>query len=87
VVKLLDDMAESAAAIQSFTRGRTESDDHTDRQLRRATEREFEIIGEALHRLLQKAPALAHRISHTPKIVGFRNVLAHGYDSIRDPAV
>ncbi len=43
-------------------------------------EREFEIIGEALARLRRDHPTLADRIKDIDKIIGLRNVLAHGYD-------
>jgi len=59
----------------------------SDRVLQLATERQFEIIGEALSRLARLEPELLQ--SHIPEfrhIIGFRNVIAHGYDVI-DQAV
>ena len=59
-----------------------------DRILQLAVEREFEIIGEALVRLEQIDPSvLAVKIPEHRKIVGFRNLLAHGYDVIDDEAL
>ena len=84
VVKLLRDMMDAGEAIQSYARGLTQQEFLADRQRRHATEREFEIIGEALRRLTIETPGLASRISHVDQIIGFRNILAHGYDSIRE---
>jgi uncharacterized protein with HEPN domain len=58
-----------------------------DRQFRCAVEREFEIIGEALGRLKREDESLAAKIDQLPKIVGFRNRIIHGYDSIDDASV
>ena len=46
----------------------------------RAVERSFEIIGEALKRALVINPDLS--IADSKKIIGMRNILAHGYDSV-----
>lgn len=46
---------------------------------RSAVERQFEIIGEALKRLLASEPGLSLRFGDARGIIGFRNVLAHGY--------
>jgi len=53
-----------------------------------ALEREFEIIGEALVRLERLDPeGLACKIPEYRKIIGFRNLVAHGYDIIDDAAL
>lgn len=46
--KLLEDMREAASDAASFTAGKSIDDYRGDKQLRRAVERSFEIIGEAL---------------------------------------
>ena len=47
-----------------------------------AVERELEIIGEALKRLERSDECLFEKIENARKIIGMRNVLAHGYDVI-----
>lgn len=53
--------------------------------LRRAVEREFEIIGEALNKLHQVSPDID--ISSKQKIVAMRNRVIHGYDKVDDEIV
>jgi len=85
--KLLFDVVESGRSIQTWCAGRTFADYQADRQLRRAIEREFEIIGEALSRLLRTDSVTAERIDQLPRIVSFRNRIIHGYDQIDDATV
>ena len=47
--KLLFDILESGRSIQEWCDGRSYKDYEAHRQFRRAVEREFEIIGEALN--------------------------------------
>jgi len=49
--------------------------------------RKLEIVGEALNRLSRDHPELAARIPDIARIIGFRNVLAHGYDVVDDEVV
>jgi uncharacterized protein with HEPN domain len=55
--------------------------------LQRAVEREFEIIGEALNRLDRLDPLTSACISELRRIVGFRNRIIHGYDTVDDAVV
>jgi uncharacterized protein with HEPN domain len=50
--------------------------------LRRATERNLEIIGEAMNRILTKDPDFP--IENARRIVGLRNQIIHAYDNISD---
>lgn len=85
--KSLEDIRCAAARIARFTAGKTLDDYVDDDLLRSAVERQFEIIGESLNRLLRSDPEVAARIAELKKIVAFRNILIHGYDSIDDRIV
>ena len=50
--------------------------------LKRAVERNLEIIGEAMNRILKEDPIIP--IEEAYRIVGLRNQIIHGYDSISD---
>jgi uncharacterized protein with HEPN domain len=45
-------------------------------------ERKFEIIGEALNRIKRLDKGLLVAIPQHERIIGFRNVISHGYDVI-----
>ena len=53
-----------------------------DETLAAAMERKFEIIGEALTRAERIDGSLAEAVPDLRRIIGLRNVLAHGYDVI-----
>ena len=48
--------------------------------LQRAVERELEIIGEAVRKLIELRPDI--EISSSKKIIGLRNIISHAYDSV-----
>lgn len=50
--------------------------------LQRATERDLEIIGESIRKILELDPDIT--ITSAKKIIGLRNIIAHAYDSV-DP--
>jgi uncharacterized protein with HEPN domain len=50
--------------------------------LKRAVERNLEIIGEAVNRILKGNPQFS--ILNVKKIVGLRNQIIHAYDNISD---
>ena len=52
--------------------------------LRRAVERDLEIIGEALNWILKKDPSFEKKINHSKAIIGLRNQVIHAYDNISD---
>jgi uncharacterized protein with HEPN domain len=83
----LADVLEAGRYIQKFTAESDRDAYAADLVLRSAVERQFEIVGEALNRLSREDPALAARIPGVSRIIGFRNVLAHGYDIVDDDAV
>lgn len=52
---------------------------------RRAVERNIEIIGEAMNRILQKDDSI--KLSNSRKIVDTRNRIFHGYDAVSDHTI
>jgi uncharacterized protein with HEPN domain len=78
--KLCEDVLRCIEEVDAFCHGKTFDDFREDRRLQLIVERELEIIGEALARLRRDHPTLVDQIRDSHKIVGLRNVLAHGYD-------
>jgi uncharacterized protein with HEPN domain len=76
------DVQQAAAAIRAFTAGLDAATFSQSELVSAAVERKFEIIGEALNQLLKLAPSVAQRVPHLREIIGFRNVLIHGYAAI-----
>jgi uncharacterized protein with HEPN domain len=81
-LKLLKDIQDAAGDVAGFARNKSIDDFLADKQLRMAVERGFEIIGEALSQLRKIDPATVQRISDWQAIIGFRNVLIHGYGQV-----
>lgn len=82
--KLREDILQSIQEVEAFCQNKTFYDFQVDRALQLVVERELEIIGEALARLQRDHPNLAEQIRDVHKIVGLRNVLAHGYDILEN---
>jgi uncharacterized protein with HEPN domain len=87
----LEDIAEAAEAIARYVHGVTSEDFARDDEKRSAVERQLFIIGEAVAHLpdevTEQEPEIPWR-----RIVGLRNILAHGYwrideDELWDVAV
>ena len=68
-----------------FTKQKSVEDYKNDRAFRSAVERELQIIGEAIAQLYKTSPEIAEKISEHRNIIGFRNILVHGYNSL-DPS-
>ncbi len=84
VKKYLFDIAQAAADIEEFTRDLPYTHYIADVKTQAAVERKFEIIGEALNRIKRLDRSLLAMIPEHERIIGFRNVISHGYDII-DP--
>ena len=84
VLKCLYDIKLAIEEIDSFFVHTKKSYDSykKDILLRRAIERNLEIIGEAMSRILKEEPD--YKIEHARRIIGLRNQIIHGYDSISD---
>ncbi len=85
--KYLFDIRQAAELIADFTAGKRFEDYHDNPMLRAAVERQFEIVGEALARLLRLDETLAARITECRRIMAFRNILIHGYADVDDRLV
>jgi len=82
--KYLYDIINCCEFLLEFTKTKTVEDYKNDRAFRSAVERELQVIGEAITQLDRISPETADKISEHRNIIGFRNVLVHGYDSL-DP--
>lgn len=52
--------------------------------LKRAVERNLEIIGEAMNRILSRDSKFGEKITSSKAIIGLRNQIIHAYDNISD---
>jgi uncharacterized protein with HEPN domain len=79
----LYDILSAIKEIESFIDpAQTFSAFRDDIKTKRAVERNIEIIGEAVSRILNKDNAI--QLSNTRKIVDTRNRIIHGYDTVSD---
>ncbi len=84
--KYLLDISEAIGHIEIFTKGLTSFLDYeNDLLVKRAVERELEIIGEAMNRLLQSDETIP--ISSARRVVDLRNRVIHGYDMVDDSVI
>lgn len=82
--KRLLDALDACQAIGSFVAGATFADYEQNLMMRSAVERQFEIIGEALHQAEADDPEVTDLMPEVRRIVGMRNRIIHGYDSVDD---
>ena len=80
--KYLHDILESVESIEEFIQNTDFIQYQKNKMVKRAVEREFEIIGEAMNRLLKLDNNI--EISSSERIIGMRNRVIHGYDKIDD---
>ncbi len=80
--KWLRDLITACDLILEHTADRSLAEYESDRFLQSGIERNFEIIGEILMRVSRTAPDVTARITDVQDIIGFRNILAHGYDVV-----
>lgn len=83
----LYDILQSISEIESYFEDKPKRFDEyiTDIRTKRAVERDIEIIGEAVNRILKKDNNF--EMENTQKIIGTRNRIAHGYDKISDDLI
>jgi uncharacterized protein with HEPN domain len=81
IKKYLFDIQESIDSIQKYLGEKRDFKVYmADKMLRRAVEREFEIIGEAMSRVDKLDSTI--EISSKRQIISMRNRVIHGYDKI-----
>jgi uncharacterized protein with HEPN domain len=86
IKKHLYDIKESILSIENYLGEKRDFNDYlANKMLRRAVEREFEIIGEAMNRI-EKIDSTIN-ISAKRQIVNMRNRVIHGYDKIDNEIV
>ena len=79
----LKDIEQAILEINSFIPDvKNFKDFQKDLKTKRAVERNIEIIGEAMTRILKADPNI--KITDTRKIVDTRNRIIHGYDSVSE---
>jgi len=79
--KLLTDILNSVLSIDDHLEGRRDFKEYiSNKTKKRAVERELEIIGEAVNKLLKIKPTVS--TSYTRQIVDLRNRVIHSYDNV-----
>ena len=54
---------------------------------KRAVERNLEIIGEAINRIIKSDNSFERKISDAKAIIGLRNQVIHAYDNVSDETI
>lgn len=81
IKKYLYDVQQSIDSIYEYLGEKRDFFEYErNKQLRRAVERELEIIGEAVNHLLDLDTSIA--IDNARRIVDLRNFVIHGYDKV-----
>jgi uncharacterized protein with HEPN domain len=75
------DIFTAATDIQDFVGTMTFDEYHRNKLVKAAVERKFEIIGEALNRLVRLSPETASAVREYEKIIAFRNIVSTGTTS------
>ena len=86
IKKFLFDINESVDSIENYLGEKRDFNIYkNNKMLRRAVEREFEIIGEAMNRIDKIDSNI--NISSKKQIISMRNRVIHGYDKIDDEII
>lgn len=83
----LYDIMNSIEEIESYFHDNSKlfAEYQNDTRTKRAVERNIEIIGEAMNRILREKGDI--EISNAKKIIDTRNKIIHGYDSVSDDII
>ena len=85
--KRLKDISDACAAVERFSAGKNFAAYQDDEMLRAAVERKLEIIGEAFTKLESAEPEVTEKFPELRKIVGLRNRIIHGYDTVDEELI
>ncbi len=86
VKKYLVDIDESVKSIEQFIGSNKHFAQYIEnKMLKRAVEREMEIIGEAIGRIIKINPEIT--ITSSRKIIDLRNKVIHAYDAVDDTII
>jgi uncharacterized protein with HEPN domain len=86
IYKYLYDIKESIHSIYDFLGEKRDFNVYlNNKMMRRAVEREFEIIGEAMNRIDKIDSSI--NITSKKSIIAMRNRVIHGYDKIDDEII
>ncbi len=80
--KRLLDARNACSEIEQFATGETRDSIRTNRGLQLILQTLISNIGEALNQMSQSDPETANDIPDLRSIVGMRNQIVHGYDSV-----
>jgi uncharacterized protein with HEPN domain len=86
ILKWLFDIKLSIEEIDSYSENH-ENDFFKYRQnlmMKRAVERNLEIIGEAMNRIITRDSSFEEKITNAKAIIGLRNHVIHAYDNVSD---
>lgn len=85
-LKLLEDIKISISSIDEHLQNKRDFALYlSNKTIRRAVERELEIIGEAISKLLKINPDI--QISYARQIVDLRNKVIHSYDNVNNTII
>jgi uncharacterized protein with HEPN domain len=89
IKKWLCDIVQSADEIEGYFENEKRDffEYRSNVMLKRAVERNLEIIGEAMNRILTRDSSFEVRITKAKAIIGLRNQVIHAYDSISDESI
>ena len=86
ILKWLYDIKIALDEVDSFFENKERSflNYKKDILLKRAIERELEIIGEAVNRIISRDSSFEGKIKDAKNIIGLRNQVIHAYDNVSD---
>ena len=83
----IEEILRSISEIETFITGMDFTMYSQDEKTKSAVERKLLNIGEALNQACQINQSIENKITDFRKIIGFRNILVHGYFGVDDTLV